>query len=130
MTAAAAPVAPGVLVATDLDRTLIYSRSAMGDTQFGSVPIRCVERYRGEPLSYLTVDAARLLASLSAAAPVVPVTTRTPEQYARIALPGGPSRYAVVSSGGRILVDGVDDPRWRGVLRWFRYEVFGCSIVN
>lgn len=113
MTAAVGPVSPGVLVATDLDRTLIYSRSAMGDAQFGSVPIRCVEMYRGEPLSYLTVDAARLLASLSAAAPVVPVTTRTPEQYARIALPGGPSRYAVVSSGGRILVDGVDDPRWR-----------------
>ncbi|GAA1483064.1 hypothetical protein GCM10009624_35040 [Gordonia sinesedis] len=46
---------------------------------------------------------------------MVPVTTRTPEQFGRIMLPGTTSsgRYAVVSSGGRILVDGADDVAWR-----------------
>lgn len=41
------------------------------------------------------------------------MTTRTREQFQRIALPGGPFRYAVVSNGGRILHEGADDVPWR-----------------
>lgn len=45
--------------------------------------------------------------------PVVPTTTRTPEQFNRIDLPGGPWPYAITSNGGAILVDGQADMSWR-----------------
>ncbi|MEU5841421.1 HAD family hydrolase [Rhodococcus sp. NPDC047139] len=102
-----------VLVATDLDRTLIYSRAAMTGDQFDSRDLMCVEYYEGAPLSYVTTDAAQQLRTLTAEAEVVPTTTRTPEQFRRIDLPGGPWRYAIASNGGSILEDGRLDPHWR-----------------
>ncbi|MBM7368786.1 HAD family hydrolase [Gordonia hydrophobica] len=96
------------LVATDLDRTMIYSRAA------GARDVdRCVEVYDGAPLSYMTEAAAGLLAALADRTPVVPVTTRTRGQFERIELPGGPFRFAVVSNGGRILHAGENDDPWR-----------------
>ena len=43
---------------------------------------------------------------------LVPVTTRTLAQFARVQLPGG-GRYAVTSNGGHLVVDGVADADWR-----------------
>lgn len=102
-----------VLVATDLDRTMIYSRSAMGDEQFATLAPQCVEIYQDAPISYMTAHSQELLAHLAATVPVVPVTTRTQAQFDRVTLPGSPFPYAVVSNGGRILVDGTDDATWR-----------------
>ncbi|MFT4086032.1 MAG: HAD family hydrolase [Gordonia sp. (in: high G+C Gram-positive bacteria)] len=102
-----------VLIATDLDRTMIYSRSAFGNDES---PRRCVEVYDGAPLSFMTERAIAALTDLAARTPVVPVTTRTRAQFERIDLPGGPFRYAVVSNGGRILHDGHDDAAWRAAL--------------
>lgn len=109
-----------VLVASDLDRTLIYSAAALELTGPDAEAPRllCVECYRARPLSYLTETAAGLLAELTERAVFVPVTTRTEEQYRRVRLPGRPSRYAICVNGGKILVDGVSDPEWeRGVRR-------------
>ncbi|AJP01827.1 HAD superfamily hydrolase [Streptomyces cyaneogriseus subsp. noncyanogenus] len=103
-----------VLVASDLDRTLIYSAAALALT----VPderaprLLCVEVYDGKPLSYLTETAARLLAELGDTAVFVPTTTRTREQYRRITLPGPPPAYAICANGGHLLVDGVADADW------------------
>lgn len=104
------------LIASDLDRTLIYSRAAMTPTQLDRTDLLCVEYFDGAPLSYLSDAAAHRLRELSAAVRVVPTTTRTPEQFGRIALPGGPWRYAITSNGGAILVDGAPDPVWRSAL--------------
>jgi len=101
------------LVATDLDRTLIYSRAAMTGDQFEAQDLLCVEYYEGAPLSYVTDTAAQRLRSLATELPVVPTTTRTPEQFRRIELPGGPWRYAIASNGGSIIEDGRLDPHWR-----------------
>ncbi len=51
------------LVASDLDRTLIYSAAALGLTvPDAEVPrLLCVEVYESRPLSYLTETAAGLL---------------------------------------------------------------------
>lgn len=101
----------GALVSVDLDRTMIYSRNALGsDVDDG---VTCVEMYQGGPLSYMTTVSAESLRSLAATALVVPTTTRTIEQFQRIALPGAPWRYAITSNGGNILVDGVPDAGWR-----------------
>lgn len=100
------------LIATDLDRTMIYSRNAMRDHAGGVDESLCVELRNGAPLSYMSTKAAELLEALAKYATVVPATTRTIEQFLRVQLPGRPWRYAVTSNGANILVDGVPDPRW------------------
>ncbi|MET9326130.1 HAD family hydrolase [Tsukamurella sp. NPDC003166] len=103
-------------VTSDLDRTLIYSRAAAGPGFDIHDPV-CVEMYRDAPLSYMSAASHAGLAALAAATPVVPTTTRTPEQYLRVRLPGGQARYAVCSNGGEILVDGAPDPLWQDHVR-------------
>ncbi|MGW6240773.1 HAD family hydrolase [Streptomyces sp. NPDC055037] len=109
------PARPSVLVASDLDRTLIYSAAAlqlpMPDAE--APRLLCVEVYESRPLSYLTETAAGLLDRLARATVFVPTTTRTREQYGRIHLPGPAPRFAICANGGHLLVDGVSDPVWR-----------------
>jgi hypothetical protein len=113
------------LVCADLDRTLIYSEAALGGDHAGPDPrLRCVELYQDRPLSYVTETAAGRLARLSTTALLVPTTTRTPEQYARVRLPGRPPRYAICANGGRLLVDGVDDADWSARVR---ARTAGCA---
>ncbi|MFI0861039.1 HAD family hydrolase [Streptomyces smyrnaeus] len=118
--------AGGTLVASDLDRTLIYSAAALELTMPDPEAPRllCVETYEHRPLSYLTEQAAGLLAALCERAVFVPATTRTPEQYRRIRLPGPPPRYAVCANGGHLLVDGESDPEWRERVR---ERLTGCA---
>lgn len=101
-----------ILVGTDLDRTLIYSRGALeahGDTKRR---LLAVEVHEGRPASWMTTEAAAAFARLGDHAVVVPVTTRTPEQWHRITLPGPPPRYVVTANGGVLLVDGRPDRDW------------------
>ncbi|MFI2435576.1 HAD family hydrolase [Streptomyces sp. NPDC018693] len=103
-----------VLVASDLDRTLIYSSAALALTMPDARAPRllCVEVHESKPLSYMTETAARLLTDLGDAAVFVPTTTRTRKQYLRINLPGPAPTYAICANGGHLLVDGVSDPDW------------------
>ncbi|TWS17996.1 HAD family hydrolase [Tsukamurella asaccharolytica] len=103
-------------VTSDLDRTLIYSQAASGPAFATADPV-CVEIYRDAPLSFMAPASIDALAALSAATPVVPTTTRTPDQYLRVRLPGGPHRFAICSNGGEILVDGAPDPQWQAHIR-------------
>jgi hypothetical protein len=103
-----------VLVASDLDRTLIYSSAALALTMPDARAPRllCVEVHESKPLSYMTETAARLLTDLGDTALFVPTTTRTRKQYQRINLPGPPPTYAICANGGHLLVDGVSDRDW------------------
>ncbi|MDT0266772.1 HAD family hydrolase [Streptomyces sp. DSM 44915] len=109
------------LVASDLDRTLIYSVRALELTEPDRRAPRLltVETYQSQPQSYLTETAAGLLAALATdpRAVFVPTTTRTPEQYLRVRLPGPPPRYAICANGGQLLVDGVADQDWHRAVR-------------
>ncbi|GAA2945786.1 MULTISPECIES: HAD family hydrolase [Streptomyces] len=109
------PAAPVTLVASDLDRTLIYSAAALQLTMDDEQAPRllCVEVYGRAPLSYMTEEAAALLGTLARTTVFVPTTTRTREQYRRIHLPGPPPRYAICANGGHLLVDGVSDEDWQ-----------------
>ena len=113
------------IVCLDLDRTLIYSAAAL-DLRVDPYPppLRCVEMYRGGPQSYLTEAAAGLLAALQDRATVVPTTTRTRGQLARVVLPGPPARFAIASNGGDLLVDGEPDPAWA---EHIRRQLRGCA---
>lgn len=101
-----------MLCATDLDRTLIYSRGALeahGDTRRVLVP---VERHEHKDASWMTATAAHHYARLTEQALVVPVTTRTPEQWHRVRLPGPPAKFVITANGGVLLVDGTIDHSW------------------
>ncbi|WP_455359382.1 HAD family hydrolase [Streptomyces sp. SYSU K21746] len=113
--AAGRPAPHRTLIASDLDRTLIYSAAALGLTMPDAEAPRllCVEVYERKPLSYMTESAVELLTQLTADTVFVPTTTRTREQYLRIRLPGTSSKYAICANGGHILVDGVSDQDWR-----------------
>ncbi|WNS41881.1 hydrolase [Paenibacillus sp. MMS20-IR301] len=106
-----------MIYASDLDRTLIYSLSAIGvpeDTP-GLVPAEIVD---GRTVSYISRQALAILQELAAKIVFMPVTTRTIAQYRRINLfretviPD----YAVVSNGGNILVRGEVDREWRAAV--------------
>ncbi|MFE0407117.1 HAD family hydrolase [Streptomyces nigra] len=103
-----------VIVASDLDRTLIYSAAALALTMPDARAPRllCVEVHESRPLSYMTETAAQLLTDLGDRALFVPTTTRTRKQYQRINLPGPPPTYAICANGGHLLVDGVSDADW------------------
>jgi hypothetical protein len=111
------PATGPVLVASDLDRTLIYSSAALGLRMPDAEAPRllCVEVYDSKPLSYVTETAAGLLAELSGAPDTlfVPTTTRTREQYHRIHLPGPAPEFAICANGGHLLVHGVSDQDWQ-----------------
>ena len=106
-------------VCLDLDRTTIYSAAALDlrEPDHEAPRLLCVEVYKGAPLSFLTEAAAATLCELQDVATVVPTTTRTPAQLARVHLPGPPARYAIASNGGHLLVDGVADPEWDAAVR-------------
>lgn len=105
-----------ILVASDLDRTLIYSRGALeahGDTRRALV---AVERHEHKDASWMTAAAAASFTRLPERAVVVPVTTRTPEQWHRVRLPGAPSPYVVAANGGVLLVNDRVDRGWEAAV--------------
>jgi hypothetical protein len=107
------------LVASDLDRTLIYSTGALALDMPDELapPLLCVEVYQHKPLSFMTERAAALLRELAGAAVFVPATTRTREQYRRVRLPGPVPPYAICANGGHLLVDGRTDYDWRAAVQ-------------
>ncbi len=114
-TAATGPATPVTVVASDLDRTLIYSTAALqlAMPDADAPRLLCVEMYGNKPLSYLTETAAALLDQLARTTVFVPTTTRSREQYQRISLPGPAPKFAICANGGHLLVDGVSDPDWQ-----------------
>ena len=97
-----------IAVCSDLDRTLIYSH------RFSMPPTKIVaEYYDGRVQSYMTARSFHFLQNLRGAE-LFPVTTRTPEQFARIHVFGGEIPYrAALTCNGAILYDNGDpDAQW------------------
>ena len=90
----------------DLDNTLIYSykHAKEGDV--------CVEMLKGKPQGFISAENYVRLKGLQERYTVIPVTSRSIEQYGRIQLPVTPA-YAVVANGGWLLKDGVVEEAWR-----------------
>ena len=107
------------LLASDLDRTLIYSAQAFWlETADADAPSIVVsELYQGVPISFMTRASESLLRNLRHRTTFVPVTTRTVAQYQRVQLPGSVPSFAVTSNGGVILADGIEDAAWSSTVR-------------
>lgn len=106
-----------VMVATDLDGTVLFSERAMGDNRPDAGRLRPIDVDGDRTYAYMTDSAVDRWVDLATAGAVVPVTTRSVPQYLRLRLPGPPPRHAVVCNGARLLVDGVSDPTWERTVR-------------
>ncbi len=98
-----------ILFACDLDNTLLHShrRKAEGDI--------CAEILDGKEQSFFTPLAYKLIRELTADENVLllPVTTRSKEQYKRIKFPEGCTpEYALVCNGAVLLKDGEPENEW------------------
>ncbi len=105
------------VVAADLDRTLIYSKGALALSQGSRPSLVVAETDEGRAAAFMTATAADLLTDLALATVLVPVTTRTPKQFARVTLPGRAPRYAIAANGGFLFVDGRLDRSWQAHVR-------------
>lgn len=103
-----------VMVACDLDRTLIYSANSMKlEVRDRDAPgLVVAEVYEGVPLSFMTRVAEELLHKLAQEAIFIPVTTRTMQQFHRVRMPGRGKGYAVTTNGAVILHKGEPDHEW------------------
>lgn len=92
---------------SDLDNTLIYShRKQIYEKKV------LVERLDGKEQSFMT-DYAFSFLRVASWLSLVPVTTRTESQYRRLLLQESLHiKYALICNGGKLLVDGVEDPDW------------------
>lgn len=89
---------------SDLDGTLIFSARLRRPDDV------VIDRYNGEPVSCITQRQAGLLPETGG---IIPVTSRSVEQYRRIKFPEGFSpEYALCSNGGTLLVNGEPDADW------------------
>lgn len=106
-----------MIFASDLDQTLIYSERSKGDAP--AEELEPVELYEGRYISFMTRQAIDKLRQLAKLAQFIPVTTRTPEQYARVfgIADAFRPRYAIVSNGGTILENGQTDREWNSIVR-------------
>lgn len=105
------------LLVTDLDQTLIYSDKA----KLGPDRVQ-VEMKDSRGLSFMTYASACLLRHLKIHLCIVPLTTRSREQYERISFPEGwtPS-FALVANGAILLRNGCLDEAW--------YKETRCRIL-
>lgn len=97
-----------VVFCSDLDNTLIYSyKHDIGEHKV------LVERMEGKDLSYMTVKAHKLLKKIAEIHCLVPVTTRSLQQYERIDFGAEvPIPYALVANGGILLENGKRNEEW------------------
>ncbi len=96
-----------IIFNTDLDNTIIYSYKH----DIGSYK-RCAEIYNGREISFITDRTYKLLKKAAEKVLIIPVTTRTVEQYNRIDLGIGKSRYVLTCNGCVLLKDGREDNEW------------------
>lgn len=105
-----------MMFATDLDRTIVYSKKALEDL---GTPLNerllPVEKKEGEALSYMTARSMQLLKEVADEILLVPVTTRTTAQFNRIFIftQQIPIKYAITFNGAEILHGGKPLPDWR-----------------
>lgn len=91
----------------DLDNTLIYHHARdIGKDKY------CVEIYMDREQSFTTYKSKELLSKIMEKLTVVPTTTRQLHQYLRVDVGLGTFKYALISNGGKLMIDGKEDEEW------------------
>ncbi|MEK4523736.1 HAD hydrolase family protein [Psychrobacillus sp. FSL W7-1457] len=103
-----------ILFASDLDRTLIYSKKSRG-LEVNEQDLAIVEWRENNPAAFMTKEGLEIFKELSSSIEFLPVTTRTSKQYERLFRLYNPQEkptYSIVSNGAVILENGKPIPEW------------------
>jgi len=105
-----------MIFASDLDRTLIYSKAFINEETKDILP---VEKKDGEVISYMSKTSMNILRLLSKKILFIPVTSRSLEQFNRLTFFREDliNRYAVVANGGILLKDNEVDKPWQKLMK-------------
>lgn len=117
-----------MIFASDLDRTLIYSKKFITEDIQGVHNIKNIEIYNEEEISFVTEEGIVKLKNIAEKILFVPVTTRTVEQFNRIRFDEHliDFKYVITSNGGNIIVDGSVDNEYNAKIK--REILEGFSI--
>lgn len=100
---------PKIILASDLDNTLIYSYKKISK-QSNKL---CVECYEGKKLTFMTNKSIIFLRKLNQLINFIPITTRSLKQYNRIVWPSRITpKYALTTNGAILLINGLIDEQW------------------
>ncbi len=108
-----------MIIASDLDRTLIYSSRALSEFGYPArASLKPVEKKEGVWISFMTQASFTLLKEISKKYLFVPVTTRTTSQFKRIEIfqKDIPLTYAITTNGAVILKNGKPVEEWTGMI--------------
>lgn len=107
-----------MIFASDLDRTLIYSKRAFLLENGQNPKAELIETLEGKEISFMTDRAIRQLQEVAEKVTFIPVTTRTTEQFNRISVFSERVKheYAVTSNGANVLKGGKLDEDWGGYI--------------
>ncbi len=92
---------------TDLDNTLLYSAKHKKTSDI------CVEWIKGKEQGYMPSSVYSILPEIMKRIELIPVTTRSVEQYERIQWPAIKPRYAVTTNGAILLDNDKEDDIWK-----------------
>ena len=96
-----------LILACDIDNTLVYSRKHLHDGW------PCVEWIHEKEQAYMSPKTYELLQEVSSQVLFVPVTSRSEEQYKRICWPKNRvPTLAITTHGAKLLVHGAEDAPW------------------
>lgn len=104
-----------MIFASDLDRTLIYSKRAIDELQKEPIgKLKPVEIKDGKWVAFMTEAAFLAIKTLSMHSMFIPVTTRTTDQFKRVAIfeKEIENKYAITSNGAVILEHGIPVEEW------------------
>ena len=96
------------LFVSDVDNTLLWSVKHKRENDI------CVEQIREKDQGFMSPRVLELLPRVCRETLLIPLTTRSEEQYLRIRFPeGGTPRLAAVANGAVLLRNGQPDAEWR-----------------
>jgi hydroxymethylpyrimidine pyrophosphatase-like HAD family hydrolase len=98
-----------MIFASDLDRTLVYSKRAIEELgEFDRTALKPIEKKDNDWVAFMTEQSFLALKELSLTSLFVPVTTRTTEQFNRFLIfkKDIPLKYAITSNGANIIYKG------------------------
>ncbi|MET3696026.1 hydroxymethylpyrimidine pyrophosphatase-like HAD family hydrolase [Bacillus oleivorans] len=106
-----------MIFATDLDRTLIFSKRALSEFHQSEEDLIEVERTKLHR-SYMSKLSYQLIKELNTKITIIPITTRTFDQYNRLAVPFFNKResHYVTSNGAVVIKNGKRDTEWDQIL--------------
>ncbi|HEX7994441.1 MAG TPA: hypothetical protein VF506_11005, partial [Streptosporangiaceae bacterium] len=121
-----------VLITTDLDRTLLFSRRAIAQLG-GALPADQVETLAGATSQgtggELAHAARDCLRALPQHARLCVATSRSVSRLARLRLPFSVP-YAIAANGGVVLIDGVPDPGWEARVKRLLAAAAPADVVR